>query len=188
MLGMKRRALMVLSALSLVLCLATAVLWVRSLGHRGYVWWIGSQMTVGFRDMDGVVGIDFTRDHGLYSPVSGTSRMYGWFFDGGPLGSRDRASLNSLSFNRWGFGVHVVHTVGRPRGNWKIGGRTLWIVYAPYWLLVALTAMPPLLLCRGALKSRRSPGLCRQCGYDLRATPERCPECGAVPVSTNKTD
>jgi hypothetical protein len=45
-------------------------------------------------------------------------------------------------------------------------------------LLVFLWGIPLLMLERR--KKRIAQGLCINCGYDLRASPERCPECGMV--------
>jgi hypothetical protein len=60
------------------------------------------------------------------------------------------------------------------------------VVVFPYWILtLGLSLMPALLLWKQAcaIRSRRwvAKGLCGGCGYDLRATPDLCPECGAIP-------
>jgi hypothetical protein len=51
----------------------------------------------------------------------------------------------------------------------------------PHWLPVAVTAALPIVWSAGRQRAarRRRRGLCPSCGYDLRATPTRCPECGA---------
>jgi hypothetical protein len=58
-------------------------------------------------------------------------------------------------------------------------------VHTPYWVPACLLGIAPagLLVRRIRLRRRSRRGLCAQCGYDLRATPDRCRECGAAPDS-----
>jgi len=82
------------------------------------------------------------------------------------------------------------------RGFWQgpfssgFGDSLQWSAYerafeVPHWSIALLTAiLPALTLRRTWLRRRRSrAGLCHRCGYDLRASPDRCPECGAAPTA-----
>jgi hypothetical protein len=54
-------------------------------------------------------------------------------------------------------------------------------VTTPFWLLVLLSLIPPALWLAARRRRQRlaiAAGMCPQCGYDLRASPDRCPECG----------
>jgi hypothetical protein len=83
---------------------------------------------------------------------------------------------------RWG-SVHLARTDNGSHGWPSITH----LVVVPLYSIALLTCLPPLLILvprvsrwhRRRLRDRE--GRCLRCGYDVRATPHRCPECGNVP-------
>jgi hypothetical protein len=58
------------------------------------------------------------------------------------------------------------------------------LIRLPLWMPTTSSAMLliPLLWSYRRHRRRRRLGLCLRCGYDLRGSPEKCPECGTVPM------
>ncbi len=81
--------------------------------------------------------------------------------------------------------VHVpYHRVSRvnlsARGT-RLPPVSVTVVRTSMWtLLLILAAYPALVFIRGPMRRyrRHKRGLCLKCGYDLRASKDRCPECG----------
>ncbi len=64
-------------------------------------------------------------------------------------------------------------------------GNVVCQIIMPFWFLLTLAAIPTAILWH---RDRRTvkPGCCRVCGYDLRASKKKCPECGTA-IATAKT-
>ena len=61
------------------------------------------------------------------------------------------------------------------------------IIAVPLWVFAAATSFMPMAAFVATIVRRRKMKLalrqiCTHCGYDLRATPERCPKCGTAPT------
>jgi hypothetical protein len=173
------------TALSAVLFVAVCVLWARSEMVRDYAWvflpW-PADATVGGRRLK----VDFDSGAGQ---VSVAWKVW-------PVAERERMrQFNPLA------GEDVYHETFKdlPKHYARLDAPTMWnrigfmwfsgsthsSIHAPYWALALFTAGLPgfWMATRRRRRLRKMAGRCMACGYDLRATPERCPECGAVPAN-----
>ncbi len=163
------------TVLSLVLCVATLFLWRRSCDWADSVEWSGRSWSVRLWHADGVAQLTVAHD--------GSPDLSGVRTSSSPSGNRTDYRIPTC--NRWGFGSFYMQTAGPPHGHWRFGKRTLLILFTPHWLVAALLALAPGLAASQIWRSRTraKSGLCTTCGYDLRASPAQCPECGtAVPA------
>jgi hypothetical protein len=162
--------------LSLLLFAATVALWVRS-----------------YFVFDGVHHA--SQGSGVYAD----GLVYGAFEDAGSFQGRlwvavsrtpSPSTQQSQAFPRWSLDHHYYDPKFFTPVSWferKGLFHEGWSGYdcygTPHALLAAISAFLPvgriLLALRFSKVSKT--GHCFTCGYDLRATPDRCPECGNVP-------
>jgi len=160
---MRYVAFAVPAALSALLLVATCALWVRSHTMTDDIYWYGERRMTRFRTSGGGFWFE-TRPWQFTTKPHTEWQRY-----------PDKAlypfapSPTSAIHERLGF---LASTTGYDL-----------LLVAPYWALALIAAPLPLVWMRASQRRlrrrwRRRRGLCARCGYDLRASPEACPECG----------
>jgi len=178
----RRRRFFGLMAVSLLALIATGILWARSYARSDHLVWTGEHARHSVRSAPGRVVL------GIYEGPAQMRDPRGLKYE------RDEPTPATLELMT----IYLLCSDSTARVvHWEHGGfvwqqrrssRDLIATgVAPFWSVSLAAATPALGLMTMRLRSARrrrgakAAGRCAVCGYDLRATPERCPECGSIP-------
>jgi hypothetical protein len=165
------------AVLLVVLALAMAGLWGWSYSTAQYVGWTGA---AGWRGGLSVAGLlRFERGTFLIDKP-------GWSHVSYPVTNHGAGLWDEVAARDRGGGWLKRIGVAYARIDYDYDGRRVrYAVYLPHWLVVVGLLVPAaarfwMIRRRRRAAGRRGRNCCVVCGYDLRATPGRCPECGTV--------
>ena len=200
---MTRRLFNIAAAFSLLLCVAVCVLWFRSRTGSDQAAWTYDRYLPDRSAASNQVYLTSDKQRvwllvmwGQVGPYNG-QLVWGYYINADQSGGRPRFTFHHHPYDaeeRWGFANGIDTTPGWGPLRWQTGRRSRprdgddhrsIRIGVSHWLLALVMLVPPALWLNRFRKSRRARklGLCPTCGYDLRASPQRCPECGAVAES-----
>lgn len=190
---MLRRNIPAFAILSTAVPLAVALFWVRSYFVTDAAWRAerrveGSESIWRFRSGRGGVGVQF--DNCTYKHISvRNSPQWGHVLRKPPY-HPSAGGLGVPPDRHVAFAGFSYSAARKPDDSVldldpALSGKScdLRSLVMPYWFLLCATATPPALAWtrwrrRRTRQRRIAQGLCAVCGYDLRASKGRCPECG----------
>lgn len=191
---MRERLFLIISASSLLLFVAAVSLQIRGIWVQDgyYTHWFEDADTaekrpgvryVGLHVGSSRGGLYMMRDTGTYPTPEGLDRTPQPWRHYTKTAQRYPYGLNRQGdTDVRGFGFEL----SRAEAGYADGNRLESLaVVVPLWPTILLSAILPAIAARHVwLRSKRrrreEQGLCSCCGYDLRASRERCPECGAA--------
>lgn len=173
----------IVATVILLLFVVTAVLFIRSLGEGDVISRYRFDASGAYVGVEGFIvtrgRVVFQRGRLDFAVMPPPAIPVGWRFSRWP-----RNQPLAFKLSRSGF-QSITFRYGMSAG---IGKRPIWdgTMHAeafPLYPLLVLLAIP---LCLWVIAHRRQArreleGKCPNCGYDLRATSDRCPECGMIP-------
>jgi hypothetical protein len=178
---MQRKVLNFAAVLSLALSVATVALWVRGAWINDIVARYSPAGSWDIQSWHGRLMLHTSNDPGD-SPPARTS----WWPRPVTSTDADSPAFQRSWWNRVGF-VYLSETYPARHDDYLFRRTTPPIIRhdcyvgVPLWLVAFLgVVLPASKLFRWRRRYRLVHSLCGSCGYDLRATPDRCPECGSI--------